>query len=417
MQDYSNKSITSDKHGNKLESEDITKFNESVEDLSGVNSSEEFSDFKYTQDKVNFLKLKNYNGGNAGSLSSISKPPENKAENYQNVLMSLKESFYNSVVDNDKLTQKKLLETPDKIVGTIKIFQDANEKLSNALTKPLGSPKSLNIGLMSNNTQWLDYVSEFNIGNGFNMELDENNDIMLYQDNNEPIYIDRLIDQQVNPSINSDDLIPTLGDPKEMYNTMDSVGDSPLVERITESLKIKPVKEGDNDVMYSIEDNGKIENMLVNYDHTNMLNQKSKMQSLWPQAQQMAVSVLNGLDYEKPDSWSPLENKLISIMSEYRKYEPKVNLVEDYQKNGGEKWGNYIGAEVNYSQKNSPLVDFQRDLLGWSFNNGYHNQSVLPYVKQDASVKQGDSNEGLKNAGKEVKEEKNDSDFNELEFI
>ncbi len=249
------------------------------------------------------------------------------------------------------------------------------------------------------------------------MELDENNDIFLFQENNDNLYIDRLIDQQKNPSINSDSLMPILGDPREMYEQMDSVGDSPLVETITENLKLKPVKEGEDDVMYTIEDSNNIESVLVNYDHSNMLNQKSKMQSLWPQAQQMAVSVLNGLDYEKPDSWSPLENKLISIMSEYRKYEPKVNLVEDYQKNGGEKWGNYIGAEVNYSQKNSPLVDFQRDLLGWSFNNGYHNQSVLPYVKQDASVKQGDSNEGLKNAGKEVKEEKNDSDFNELEFI
>ena len=417
MQDYSNKSITSDKHGNKLESEDITKFNKSVEDLSGVNSNEEFSDFKYTQDKVNFLKLKNYNGGEAGSLSNINKPPEDKSNNFQGVLKSLKDSYYDAVLKNDKDAQKKLLETPDKIVATIQVFQNANNTLNKALSRPLGSPKSLNVGLLANNTQWLDYVGEFNIGNGFNMELDENNDIFLFQENNDNLYIDRLIDQQKNPSINSDSLIPILGDPKEMYEQMDSVGDSPLVEMITENLKLKPVKEGEDDVMYTIEDSNKIESVLVNYDHTNMLNQKNKMQSLWPQAQQMAVSVLNGLDYENPQSWSPLENKLISIMSEYRKYEPKVNLVEDYQKNGGEKWGNYIGAEVSYNTKNSPLVDFQRDLLSWSFNNGYHNQSVLPYVKQEAAVKQGDSNEGLKNAGEEIKEEKNDSDFNELEFI
>ncbi len=411
MKDYSNQATTSDKHGNKRDTDNVQEFNKAIEVQSGVAEKGFNSNFKQASDTINYLKLKSYNGGDLGSLSNISKPPVNtNNKNADFVATKMKDAYYQAVVDNDPARQKKLLNMPDKIVGALSIFKDANSVLSEALIKPLGSPGSINVGLMAENKQWLDYISDFNVNQdaNFNLELDENDELLIYKENSEPIYVERLIQQQLDPSINSDQLIPLLGDPKELvYNSMDSIGDVPLVEQITADLNLQPVKSDKEDVMYTIEDNQKIEEVISNYDHTNILNQKSSMQSLWPQAQQMSVSALNGLDYENPDSWSPLENKLVSIFSEYRKYFPNVDLVKDYQENGGEQWGSYMGAEVNYTQKNSPLVDFQRDLLGWSFNNGYHNQSVLPYVKQESAIKQGDSDEGVENAGEEVKSSNN----------
>lgn len=411
MKDYSNQATTSDKHGNKRDTDSIQDFNKAVEIQSGVAEKGLNNGFKHASDTINYLKLQSYNGGDLGSLSNISKPPVNTNNKNANfVATRMKDAYYQAVVDNDPARQKKLLNIPDKIVGALSIFKNANSSLSEALVKPLGSPGSVNVGLMAENKQWLDYISDFNVNQdaNFNLELDENDELLIYKENSEPIYVERLIQQQLDPNINSDQLIPLLGDPKELvYNSMDSVGDVPLVEQITADLALQPVKSDKEDVMYTIEDNQKIEEVISNYDHTNILNQKSSMQSLWPQAQQMSVSVLNGLDYENTDSWSPLENKLVSIFSEYRKYFPNVDLVKDYQENGGEQWGSYMGAEVNYTQKNSPLIDFQRDLLGWSFNNGYHNQSVLPYVKQESAVKQGDSDEGVENAGEEVKSSNN----------
>ena len=266
--------------------------------------------------------------------------------------------------------------------------------MQQALDKPLGAPGSPNVGLMSKNVNFLKYLSEFSFNGDTNIDidLDENNELIIRTNGAEPIYVERLIEQQTNPNVNSDKIVPVLGDPRTLiWEPMDTVGPIPLIEQITTDLNLS-AKEANDDPKYSLDDNYKIETQLAEYDHTNMLNNKNASESLWPQAQQMAVSAINTIDPDNMESATPLQQKLLSIFSEYNQgITSDINLVEDYMNNGGEKWGNYIGAEANYSQENAPLVKFQRDILAWSFNNGYHSQNVLPYVKEEQAVKQGET--------------------------
>jgi len=395
MSKYQDRNIISDTHGNKIQSESVSSYNRALTNLSGAGDVKYAdSDFKITHGMINGLKLNNYNGGSQGSLSKTTAPPNKNLNNPKFFTGKLKDAYYNAVLNNNDIEKRKILAMPDKIVGMLKVFQDSNNELQQALDKPLGAPGSPNIGLMSKNVNFLKYLSEFSFNGDTNIDidLDDNNELIIKTNGAEPIYIERLIEQQTNPNVNSDKIVPVLGDPRTLiWEPMDTVGPIPLIEQITTDLNLS-AKQANDDPKYSLDDNYKIETQLAEYDHTNMLNNKNASESLWPQAQQMAVSAINTIDPDNIESATPLQQKLLSIFSEYNQgITSDINLVEDYMNNGGEKWGNYIGAEANYSQENAPLVKFQRDILAWSFNNGYHSQNVLPYVKAEQAVKQGET--------------------------
>jgi hypothetical protein len=405
MSKYQDRRIISETHGNKKEADTVKEYNETLTNLSGAGNKEVVdSDYKLTQEIINGLKINNYDGGSTGSLRSTSTPPKENQYNKDFFGGKLKDKYYEAVLNNDKSTQKKILEMPDKIVGVLDVFQRSNSDLQSALDKPSGAPGSPNVGLISKNLNFFKYIQEFNFNGdkNINIDIDEDNNLLMFTDDTEPIYVDSLISQQKNPNPNSEKIIPVLGDPQKIiYEPMDSVGPMPLIEQITTSLKF-PKKEGDEQ-FFDLDQNIQIESQLVNYDHTPMLDLKSVGQSLWPQAQQMAVSGINTIDPDSEER-TPLQEKLLSIFSEYNQnISSDINLVEDYMKNGGEKWGIYMGADSNYDQKNAPLVKFQRDILAWSFNNGYHSQNVLPYIKEEQSVKQGDN---MSDADKEYEDSK-----------
>jgi len=392
MSKYQDRRIISATHGNRRESSSVEKYNAALDGLSGAGDNAKVdSDFNITQGIVNDLKLNNYNGGSSGSLRSTTDPPKRNESN-ANFFGTLKDVYYNAVLEKNNIKQKKILSMPDKIVGMLKVFQNANDQLKLALSQPSGAPGSINTGLMAQNVNMLKYLNEFN-RNGdvnINIDLDENDEVVIHTDNAEPVYVEKLIEQQTNTNVNAESIVPTLGDPQTLiWEPMDSVGPVPLIEQLTMDLKLKSDKENPK---YTLEDNLKIESQIVEYDHTNMLNNKQVGQSLWPQAQQMAVTAFNTIDMENIENATPLQQKLMYIFNEYNDHAyNNVNLIDDYINNGGEKWGVYVGADANYDQQNSKLVKFQRDILGWSFNNGYHSQNVLPHIKQEEAVKQGET--------------------------
>ena len=413
MSKYQDRRIISETHGSKKEADTVEEYNKALTNLSGAGDKKtQDSDYKLTQGIINGLKINNYDGGSTGSLKSTSNPPKENQYNKDFFGGKLKDIYYDAVLNNDKSTQEKILKMPDKVVGVIDVFQKANNDLQAALDKPSGAPGSPNVGLISQNLNFFKYIQEFNFNGdkNINIDIDENNNLLMFTGDAAPIYVDSLIAQQKNPNPNSEKIVPVLGDPqKTIYEPMDSVGPMPLIEQITTTLKF-PKKE-DDEPSFDLKQNIQIESQLVNYDHTPMLDLKSVGQSLWPQAQQMAVSAVNTID---PDSEeiTPLQERLLSIFSEYNQnISSDITLVEDYMKNGGEKWGVYIGADSNYDQKNAPLVKFQRDLLAWSFNNGYHSQNVLPYIKQEEAVKQGDS---MSDVDKEYEQSKETNSSNNL---
>jgi len=413
MSKYQDRRIISETHGNKRDTKTVEQYNKTVTDLSGAGNNKIVdSDFKLTQEIVNGLKINNYDGGSTGSLRSTTTPPKENQYNKDFFGGKLKDKYYEAVLNNDKSTQKKILAMPDKIVGVLDVFQKSNNDLESALDKPSGAPGSPNIGLISKNLNFFKYIQEFNFNGdkNINIDIDEDNNLLMFTNDTEPIYVDSLIAQQKNANPNSDSIKPVLGDPqKTVYEPMDSVGTMPLIEQITTSLQFPKKEEGDQS--FDLKQNIQIESQLVNYDHTPMLDLKSVGQSLWPQAQQMSVSAINTIDPDSDDI-TPLQHKLLSIFSEYNQnISSDINLVEDYMKNGGEKWGVYMGADSNYDQRNAPLVKFQRDLLAWSFNNGYHSQNVLPYIKQEEAVKQGDN---MSDVDKEYEDSKETNSSNNL---
>jgi len=390
MSKYKNRNIISDSHGIKTQDDTVERYNQTVTDLSGAGNKTIDSDYKFTNEKINSLKINNYDGGTDGSLRSLTKAPVTNKSNPEFFNKKLKNLYYDAVEDNNSILQKKILSMPDKVVGMLQSFQTANSELKNALSKPLGAPGSPNVGLMSRSPNFLKYLSEFNFNkdNNIDLDIDEEYNLMITAPDAEPIYVDSLISQQTNNNVNAEDMVPTIGDVRKLIvDPMDSAGPAPLIEQITVDLDLQST---DDEPMYTIENNVLIEQQLTHYDHTNMLNNKKVSQSLWPPAIQTAVSAFNTIDHENIESTSPLQKKLMNIFAEYNsKSLNNVNLIEDYLHNGAENWGVYMGADVNYSQDNAPLVRFQRDLLSWYFNNEYHTQNVLPYIKGEESVKQG----------------------------
>ena len=410
MSKYKNRDIISETHGVKPQDDTVQQYNETVTNLSGAGNDVLDSDYKFTNEKINSLKINNYDGGTDGSLRSLTQAPVENKSNPEFFNKKLKDLYYDAVEDNNSILQKKILAMPDKVVGMLQSFQDANNKLKESLNKPLGAPGSPNIGLMSRSTNFLKYLSEFNFNgdNNIDLDIDDDYNLMITTNDAEPIYIDSLISQQTNTNINSDDMVPTIGDVRKLViDPMDSAGSMPLIEQLTVDLKLD---QPQGDPMYTVDQNVLIENQLASYDHTNMLNNKPASQSLWPPAIQTAVSAFNTIDTENIESASPLQKKLLHIFSEYNSNNlSDINLVEDYLTNGAENWGIYVGAEVNYSQDNAALVRFQRDLLSWYFNNEYHTQNVLPYIKGEELVKQGESTEAAKDQYEESQEESNNS--------
>ena len=70
MSKYQDRNIISDTHGNKIQSESVSSYNQALTNLSGAGDVKYAdSDFKITHGMINGLKLNNYNGGSQGSLS------------------------------------------------------------------------------------------------------------------------------------------------------------------------------------------------------------------------------------------------------------------------------------------------------------------------------------------------------------
>ena len=411
MSKYKNRNIISETHGSKIQDETVREYNDTVTNLAGAGDVKVVdSDYQIANKIINGLKINNYDGGTSGSLRSLTQPPKQNQSNPEFFSKKLKDLYYNAVQDENSLLQKKILQMPDKVVGMLSSFQEANSNLQSAVSQPLGAPGSPNVGLMSRNINFLKYLSEFNFNGDNNIDLDVDDDynLMIKAPDAEPIYVDSLISQQTNTNINSDQMVPVIGDVKELIiDPMDSAGPMPLIEQITVDLNLDNSSE---EPMYSLDENVLIESQLSNYDHSNILNNKNVSQSLWPPAAQTAVSAFNTIDIDNIESATPLQKKLLNIFNEYNlSLQGDVNLVEDYMNNGGEKWGIYVGAEVNYNQDNAPLVRFQRDLMSWYFNNEYHTQNVLPYVKGEELVKQGESMEAAKDQYEESKKDSNNS--------
>jgi len=421
MSKYKNRNIISETHGNKIQGDSVNEYNDTITNLSGAGTKQVInSDYQQANNIVNGLKINNYDGGTSGSLRSLTTAPKQNKSNPEFFSKKLKDLYYNAVQDEDSLLQKKILDMPDKVVGMLSSFQTANNDLQAAVSKPLGSPGSPNVGLMSKNINFLKYLSEFNFNgdNNIDLDIDEDYNLMIMAPDTEPIYVDSLIAQQTNTNINSETMVPVIGDVRKLIiDPMDSAGPMPLIEQITVDLELTNTQG--EEASYTIENNELIEGQLSNYDHTNMLNNKNVGQSLWPTATQTAVSAFNTIDVNNIGSASPLQKKLLNIFNDYNNsIQDDINLVEDYMKNGAENWGVYVGAEVNYNQDNAPLVRFQRDLMSWYFNNEYHTQNVLPYVKGEQSIKQGETKEGAKEAYENsTNTSESSDDFNEIEYI
>jgi len=374
-------------------------FNEQLTEL----AIKERGDFEEAQAVINGLKLNNAKGGNFGQLGNLNKAPETNTQMPKFLAGELKTRMFDAVSENDTLKIKKLNSDVDKLVGVLSIFQNNNKKLNEAINKPLGGPGSPNIGLMADNVNILKYAADWNVNGdkNFNLGIDDNDELTIQIPGQEALYVTQLTNMATNPNMNSEMFIPTIGDPQTLiYDKMDTSGTMPVVEQLATDLEIQ-LNEGNKE--FSIKDDAKMQENIIKYNHENILNLRNVSQSLWPIATQMAVSVLNGAG-ENP---SPLESEILDIVGKYQDYIGEdYNLISNYEQNGQKSWGNYIGADVNYSQENSTLVDFQRDILSWSFNKGYHDKNISPYVKQEQAVKQGETSEGVIEAKEDAKNTK-----------
>ncbi len=361
-------------------------FNQGLIDL----SMKERDSFEEAQAVINNLKLNNAKGGNFGQLGNLNKAPETNTQMSKFLAGDLKTKMFDAVSDNDTIKIKKLNKDVDKLVGVLSIFQENNKKLNEAINKPLGSPGSPNIGLMADNVNILKYAADWNVNGdkNFNLGIDDSDELTIQIPGEEPLYVTQLTNMATNPNMNAEMFIPTIGDPQTLiYDKMDASGVMPVVEQLATDLEIDLNEENKE---FSIKDDAMMQENLIKYNHQNILNLRNVSQSLWPIATQMAVSTLNGVG----DEPSPLEAEILDIVGKYQDYIGQdYNLINNYEQNGQKAWGNYIGADVNYSQENSSLVDFQRDVLSWSFNKGYHDQNISPYVKQEQAVKQGETSD------------------------
>lgn len=363
-----------------------TGFNEQLTEL----AIKERGGFEEAQAVINGLKLNNAKGGNFGQLGNLNKAPETNTQMPKFLAGELKTRMFDAVSENDTLKIKKLNSDVDKLVGVLSIFQNNNKKLNEAINKPLGGPGSPNIGLMADNVNILKYAADWNVNGdkNFNLGIDDNDELTIQIPGEEALYVTQLTNMATNPNMNSEMFIPTIGDPQTLiYDKMDASGTMPVVEQLATDLEIELNEENKE---FSAKDDFMMQENLIKYNHQNVLNLRNVSQSLWPIATQMAVSTLNAVG----DDPSPLEAEILDIFGKYQDYIGQdYNLIANYEQNGQKAWGNYIGADVNYSQENSSLVDFQRDVLSWSFNKGYHDQSISPYVKQEQAVKQGEKSE------------------------
>jgi len=358
---------------------------------------EEKDSFELSKNIINNLKLNSAKGGSYGQLKSLDKAPKTNKQIPNFLANKLKDKMYDAVDNNDVLKIKKLNKDVDSLVGVLSMFQTNNKKLKEALSKPSGAPGSLNVGLLADNVNLLEYMSDFNLNGdkNFILDIDDEDEITLSIPNQKPLYITQLTNYGMNSDANAQQFVPTLGDPNKLvYETMDNAGPTPVVEEILSNVDISMnVPEG-GDLEIPFENKEEIQKHLISYPHANMLNEKNVSQSLWPSATQMAVSVLNNIQ-QKDDDADLFENEILGIFGKYQSFiGDNYNLVKEYEKNGQKAFGNYIGSDGNVDQQNSELVNFQRDVLSWSWNYGYYNKNVSPYIKQEKAVKQGESKEG-----------------------
>ena len=371
----------------------IQKYNEELTSF----AVEDKDSFELSKNIINDLKLNSAKGGSFGQLKNLDKIPESNKKIPKFLATKLKNKMYKAVEDNDILKVKKLNKDVDKLVGVLSMFQNNDKKLKEALDKPSGSPGALNVGLMADNVNLLQYMSDFNLNGdkNFDLDIDDNDEITLSIPNQKPLYITQLTNYGMNSNANSQQFVPVLGDPdKLIYQTMDNAGPTPVVEEVLSNMDIPMDAKGDEDLEIPFESKADIQKHLVKYPHANMLNEKNVSQSLWPHATQMAVSVLNNIG-QKDEEADVFENEVLGIFGKYQSFiGDNYNLVKEYEKTGQKAFGNYIGSDGNIDQQNSELVNFQRDLLSWSWNYGYYNKNVSPYIKEEKAVKQGESKEG-----------------------